>query len=91
MILNSKYPFRVPYLDLSQEYEFKEENTKLITKQYAKRSKVIILDKFNNIVTVAMSEPTLKLKQLLEKKLGLFVSIFESSEKDIIDSINIAY
>lgn len=83
--------FQYPYIEITQ-YKIAREVLSLIPKEVAKRYKIIPLDKFDTILTLAMFNPLDKEAITIVTKItGLEVRVFVAGRKDLDEIINLIY
>lgn len=85
------FQFLYPHIELSK-YRLVKAIIELIPRDIAYEYKVVPLDKFGNILTVAMFNPLdKKAKDAVEKATNLHVRIFVASSEDIEVALNNIY
>lgn len=83
--------FQYPHIKITQ-YKITKEVLSLIPKEVVKRYKVIPLDKFDTILTLAMFNPLDRkaIKEVTEIT-GLDVRVFVAGRKDLDEAIGLVY
>ena len=91
------YVEMIPFIDV-KNFEPEDQAIKLITKQYAKKYKILPLQIYTKVVTIAICNEIddklqlrKDLKRILEKKLKKVVMFFRSPKKQIINMIEQVY
>lgn len=83
--------FQYPYIKITQ-YKITKEVLSLIPKEVAHRYKIIPLDKFDTILTLAMFNPLdREAIKTVTKITGLEVRVFVAGRKDLDEVIDLVY
>ncbi len=83
--------YAYPYISIGR-YKFNEEIFDVIPKEIAYKYKVVPLDKFRNIMTVAMLNPlNREAIEQVEEITGLSVRVFVTSSQEINDALELIY
>lgn len=92
--------YKIPYLDIKQfnpveENIFGEEDSsdafKIFTKRFALKVCGIPIENYDDVISVVVSEPSLELKEKIEKYTKKVVRFIKSHEQDILNKIKELY
>ena len=85
------FQFLYPHIEI-RRYRLTKEIIELVPKDIAYEHKIVPLDRFDNILTVAVFNPLdKKAKDIVQKATGLQVRIFVASLEDIEETLEIIY
>ena len=85
------FQFLYPHIEI-RNYRLTDKIIGIIPKEVALEHKVIALDKFDNILTVAMFNPLdKKAKDIVERVTGLEVRIFVATREDLEEALQLIY
>jgi len=85
------FQFLYPHIEI-RNYKLAKNIIELIPEELALEHKVIALDRFDNILTVAMSNPLdKKTRETVERATGLEVRIFVATREGLEETLQLIY